>query len=83
VVAAAGISFFAPAIDGTRNAELDDPRFAATIEHALREGRRAEPALLGASPDLLAVGRVPASPAIEHNQLRLRAFCRPTAARRH
>jgi hypothetical protein len=83
VVAAAGISFFAPAIDGIRNAELDDPRFAATIEHALREGRRAEPTLLGASRICSPWGACRTSPAIEHNQLRLRAFCRPTAARRH
>jgi ubiquinone/menaquinone biosynthesis C-methylase UbiE len=49
IVAAAGISFFAPTIDGIRNAKLDDPAFEATIEHALREGRHLNP---GRRPDL-------------------------------
>jgi ubiquinone/menaquinone biosynthesis C-methylase UbiE len=42
-VAAAAISFFAPTIDGIRNAKLDDPAFEATIEHAFREGRHRNP----------------------------------------
>jgi SAM-dependent methyltransferase len=43
VVAAAAISFFAPIIDGIRNAKLEEPGFEAIIEHDLREGRHRNP----------------------------------------
>ena len=43
VVAAAAISFFAPTIDGIRNAKLDEPGFEAIIEHDLVAGHHLNP----------------------------------------
>jgi SAM-dependent methyltransferase len=38
VALAAAISYFAPTIDGIRNAKLDEPGFEAIVEHDLRAG---------------------------------------------
>ena len=42
-VLAAAISYFAPTIDGIRNAKLDEPGFEALIEHDLRAGIHRNP----------------------------------------
>jgi ubiquinone/menaquinone biosynthesis C-methylase UbiE len=43
VALAAAISYFAPTIDGIRNAKLDEPGFEAIVEHDLRAGLHRNP----------------------------------------